>query len=203
MYLITLACLQYIKKLNVQNLEYFYHHYVKSELYLPVYLQQVILPVYPDVQIHSRCSVSSVNRSARSATVSTAASECFMVVLVWLELKKKPQLSPPTLECKHPPIYLWSLTKMSTVQLTIFCYYSYFFSAVFSIACILSSMVDLMRNLWTNVGLVDRENNRNQTECTKHWRHMFNIKVNTVRIIATIEALTSKTHKYDSYGKNN
>ena len=90
---------------------------------------------------------------------------------------------------------------MSKVQLTIFCYYSYFFSAVFSIACILSSMVDLMRNLWTNVGLVDRES-RNQTEWTKHWRHMFNIKVNTVRIIATIEALTSKTHKYDRYGKN-
>lgn len=34
------------------------------------------------VQAHSRCSVSSVKRSARSATVSTAASECFMAVLV-------------------------------------------------------------------------------------------------------------------------
>lgn len=32
------------------------------------------------------------------------------------------------------------------------------FSAVFSIACILSSIVDLMRNLWTKVGLVDTRN---------------------------------------------
>lgn len=36
----------------------------------------------PGVHFYSRCSVSSVKRSARSATVSTAASECFMVVLV-------------------------------------------------------------------------------------------------------------------------
>lgn len=36
----------------------------------------------PGVKTHSRCSVSSVKRSARSATVSTAASECFMAVLV-------------------------------------------------------------------------------------------------------------------------
>ena len=35
MYLITLACLQYIKKFNVKKIEYFYQHYVKSELYFP------------------------------------------------------------------------------------------------------------------------------------------------------------------------
>lgn len=35
---------------------------------------------------------------------------------------------------------------------------THLFSAVFSIACILSSIVDLMRNLWTNVGLVERGN---------------------------------------------
>lgn len=40
---------------------------------------------------------------------------------------------------------------------------SYLFSAVFIIACIRSSMVDLMRNLWTNVGLVDREKNPEMT----------------------------------------
>lgn len=38
-----------------------------------------------EVLFHSRCSGSSVKRSAKSATVSTAASECFMVVLVWLQ----------------------------------------------------------------------------------------------------------------------
>lgn len=42
----------------------------------------------PSAEIHSRGSVSSVNRSAKSATVSTAASECFMAVLVWLESKR-------------------------------------------------------------------------------------------------------------------
>lgn len=35
-----------------------------------------------EVLFYSRCSGSSVKRSAKSATVSTAASECFMVVLV-------------------------------------------------------------------------------------------------------------------------
>lgn len=34
---------------------------------------------------------------------------------------------------------------------------SHLFSAVFSIACILSSMVDLIKNLWTKVGLADTD----------------------------------------------
>lgn len=39
----------------------------------------------PSVELHSRGSASSVKRSARSATVSTAASDCFMAALLWLE----------------------------------------------------------------------------------------------------------------------
>lgn len=37
-------------------------------------------------------------------------------------------------------------------------------SAVFSIACILSSMVDLIKNLWTNVGLADGKREGTQRE---------------------------------------
>lgn len=36
-------------------------------------------------EIHSKGSASSVKRSARSATVSTAASDCFMAALLWLQ----------------------------------------------------------------------------------------------------------------------
>lgn len=90
------------------------------------------------VHLYSRCSVSSVKRSARSATVSTAASECFMVVLVWLQP------------------YETSLVRKRCECFQTLCG-SHLFSAVFSIACILSSIVDLIKNLWTNVGLVDKK----------------------------------------------
>lgn len=49
--------------------------------------------------------------------------------------------------------YNWDLWVLNT-YFTALCG-SHLFSAVLSIACILSSMVDLIRNLWTNVGLVD------------------------------------------------
>lgn len=92
----------------------------------------------PVVHLYSRCSVSSVKRSARSATVSTAASECFMVVLVWLQ--------------PYETSVVWKRCKCFQTLCG-----SHLFSAVFSIACILSSIVDLIKNLWTNVGLVDRK----------------------------------------------
>lgn len=37
-------------------------------------------------QSHSSVSLSSVKSSARSATVNTDASECFMAVALWLEV---------------------------------------------------------------------------------------------------------------------
>lgn len=124
------------KKVKCAKSEYIYQYCVKSGPSLPACPQQV----NPGVQIHSRCSVSSVKRSARSATVSTAASECFMAVLVWLEREK-----------------LLSVRFMGIKYLLKCTVRPHLFSAVLSIACILSSMVDLIRNLWTNVGLVDRK----------------------------------------------
>lgn len=108
---------------------------------LPSPLCTSLQPTPLQEQSHSRGSASSVNRSARSATVSTAASECFIVLLLWLEVKTKTRscCSPSSLQKSH---------KQSLFQTNLF-------SAVFSIACILSSIVDLMRNLCTNVGLVD------------------------------------------------
>lgn len=57
---------------------------------------------------------------------------------------------------------------------------SHLFSAVLSMACILSSIVDLIKNLWTNVGLWDREKSRDYMRM-----HRYFIQIVIANIVQT------------------
>lgn len=81
---ITYALLKGIKMHKIKASRVFHHLRMFRYTKVECAKSQCVKRVFES--IHSRGSVSSVKRSARSATVSTAASDCFMAALLWLKV---------------------------------------------------------------------------------------------------------------------